>query len=242
MTPHPDIRPGGLEAQCGSAFRGRPAWPRLRLLLAALTTDVPSRAAPFADPAPITGPAVSPLGHAGRWLIDAAGRVVVLHGLNQVYKVPPYTPSADGFGDDDAAFLAANGFNGMRVGIIWAAVEPQPGMYDDNYLASVAQTVQILQSHGILSLLDSHQDLYNEIFQGEGAPAWAVQGRGAAQPATGLSRQLLRQPRRERRLERLLAQRPCAGRGRTGGPLRGACGRMSPPTSAATRGYSATRY
>ena len=155
------------------------------LLLAALTTDVPSRAAPFADAAPVTGPAVSPLGHAGRWLIDAAGRVVVLHGLNQVYKVPPYTPSADGFGDDDAAFLAANGFNGMRVGIIWAAVEPQPGMYDDNYLASVAQTVQILQSHGIISLLDSHQDLYNEIFQGEGAPAWAVKDAGLPNPQLG---------------------------------------------------------
>jgi len=155
------------------------------LLLAALTTDVPSRAAPFADAAPVTGPAVSPLGHAGRWLIDAAGRVVVLHGLNQVYKVPPYTPSADGFGDDDAAFLAANGFNGMRVGIIWAAVEPQPGVYDDNYLASVAQTVQILQSHGIVSLLDSHQDLYSEIFQGEGAPSWAVIDGGLPNPQLG---------------------------------------------------------
>ncbi len=211
------------------------------LLLAALTTDVPSRAAPLADPAVITGPAVSPLGHAGRWLTDAAGRVVVLHGLNQVYKVPPYTPSADGFGDDDAAFLAANGFNGMRVGIIWGAVEPQPGVYDDNYLASIAQTVQTLASHGMLSLLDSHQDLYNEVFQGEGAPAWAVQGRGAAQPAAGLPRQLLRQPRRGFRLELLLAQRPCAGRDRTAGPLRGHVGARRRPTSAATRESSATR-
>jgi endoglycosylceramidase len=155
------------------------------LLLAALTTDVPSHAAPLPSSAIITGPAVSPLGHAGRWLVDAAGRVVVLHGLNQVYKVPPYTPSADGFGDDDAAFLAANGFNGMRVGIIWEAVEPQPGQFDDNYLASVAQTVQILQSHGIISLLDSHQDLYNEVFQGEGAPSWAVKDAGLPNPKLG---------------------------------------------------------
>jgi endoglycosylceramidase len=155
------------------------------LLLAALTTDVPSRAAPLTNPAMITGPAVSPLGHAGRWLTDAAGRVVVLHGLNQVYKVPPYTPSADGFGDDDAAFLAANGFTGMRVGIIWGAVEPQPGQYNDNYLASVAGTVQTLAAHGILSLLDSHQDLYNEVFQGEGAPAWAVKDGGLPNPQLG---------------------------------------------------------
>ncbi len=155
------------------------------LLIAALTTDASSRAAPLADPATITGPATPPIGHAGTWLIDANGRAVVLHGLNQVYKVPPYEPSADGFGDDDAAFLAANGFNAMRVGVIWEAVEPQPGVYDDNYLASIAQTVQTLAAHGVLSLLDFHQDLYNELFQGEGAPAWAVQTGGLPNPQKG---------------------------------------------------------
>jgi endoglycosylceramidase len=155
------------------------------LLIAALITDPSSRAAPLADPATITGPPVLPIGHAGTWMTDADGRVVVLHGLNQVYKVPPYEPSADGFGDDDAAFLGANGFNGMRVGVIWAAVEPQPGSYDDNYLASIAQTVQTLAAHGVLSLLDFHQDLYNEVFQGEGAPAWAVQTGGLPNPQLG---------------------------------------------------------
>src|SRR4051794_31280344 len=65
----------------------------------------------------------APLGQSGRWITDASGRVVVLHGLNQVYKIAPYEPSAAGFGADDAAFLAANGFNAMRIGVIWAAVE-----------------------------------------------------------------------------------------------------------------------
>ena len=143
------------------------------LLIAALTTDASSVVAPPAAFAAPTGPTL-PLGNTGRWMTDSDGRVVVLHGLNQVYKVPPYEPSADGFGDDDAAFLAANGFNAVRVGVIWAAVEPQPLSYDDNYLASIAQTVATLASHGIVSLLDFHQDLYNEVFQGEGAPAWAV--------------------------------------------------------------------
>jgi endoglycosylceramidase len=90
------------------------------LLIAALMTDGSYAAAPLAQAATVTGPAVLPLGNTGTWLTDAEGRVVVLHGLNQVYKVPPYEPSADGFGDDDAAFLAANGFNAMRVGVIWA--------------------------------------------------------------------------------------------------------------------------
>jgi endoglycosylceramidase len=125
-----------------------------------------------------TGLASAPLSQSGRWITDASGRVVVLHGLNEVYKVAPYLPSAAGFGDDDAAFLAANGFNAMRVGVIWAAVEPQPGQYDDAYLDGIAATVRTLAAHGIVSLLDFHQDLYNEKFQGEGAPAWAVQDGG----------------------------------------------------------------
>jgi hypothetical protein len=67
------------------------------LLIAALTTDTSSRAARPADPPTPTGPAVLPLGNTGNWMTDADGRVVVLRGLNQVYKVPPYEPSADGF-------------------------------------------------------------------------------------------------------------------------------------------------
>ena len=154
------------------------------LLIAALTTDASSVVAPPTALAAPTGPTL-PLGHAGRWMTDADGRVVILHGLNQVYKVPPYEPSADGFGDDDAGFLQANGFNAMRVGVIWAAVEPQPLSYDDNYLNLIAQTVATLASHGIVSLLDFHQDLYNEAFQGEGAPAWAVQQAGLPNPQLG---------------------------------------------------------
>lgn len=58
------------------------------LLIAALTTDASSVVAPSAARAAATGPTL-PLGHAGRWMTDSDGRVVVLHGLNQVYKVPP---------------------------------------------------------------------------------------------------------------------------------------------------------
>ncbi|HET9875119.1 MAG TPA: cellulase family glycosylhydrolase, partial [Mycobacterium sp.] len=130
-------------------------------------------------------PADDGLSTTGGWLTDSDGKVVILHGLNQVYKVPPYEPSADGFGADDAAFLAANGFNAVRVGVIWAAVEPQPGVFNEAYLQSVEQTVQTLADHHIVSILDFHQDLYNELFQGEGAPDWAVQTGGLPNPAIG---------------------------------------------------------
>ncbi|HEX7321340.1 MAG TPA: cellulase family glycosylhydrolase [Mycobacterium sp.] len=121
----------------------------------------------------------------GSWLTNSDGQVVLMHGLNQVYKIAPYEPSADGFSADDAAFLAANGFNAVRLGVIWAGVEPQPGVFNDAYLASIAQTVQTLQAQGIYVILDLHQDLYSATFQGEGAPDWAVQTGGLSNPQLG---------------------------------------------------------
>jgi endoglycosylceramidase len=119
-------------------------------------------------------PGQAPVGHAGRWLIDARGRVLVVHGLNIVNKLPPYTAQALGFDDDDAAFLQANGFNAVRLGVLWRAVEPQPGAYDAAYVAQIRQTEQMLASHGIYTLVDWHQDEYAEAFGGEGFPPWAI--------------------------------------------------------------------
>jgi endoglycosylceramidase len=120
----------------------------------------------------------APLGHSGRWITDARGRVVILHGVNMVYKRPPYYPAAAGFGDDDATFLQRNGFNAVRLGVIYAGVEPSPGAYDDGYLNQIAATEADLARHGVFSQLDFHQDMYNERFQGEGWPDWAVQDDG----------------------------------------------------------------
>lgn len=157
---------------------------------------------PVAAAAPVTQPPVSavgsvslPLGHAGRWITDSHGRVVILHGINMVYKVAPFYPSAAGFDDDDAAFLAGIGFNAVRVGVLWEAVEPSPGVYDTGYLSHIADTVATLARHGIVSLLDFHQDQYNERFQGEGFPTWSVQDDGLpAQPKAGFGNDYLLMP------------------------------------------------
>lgn len=130
-----------------------------------------------------TDPTAGPVGPAaltsvGNWLTNSDGQVVLLHGLNEVYKLAPYAPSAIGFGDDDAAFLAEHGFNTVRLGVVWAGVEPQPGVFDDAYLAEIAATVHILHNHGIHAILDMHQDGYGGMFGGEGAPDWAAQDGG----------------------------------------------------------------
>jgi endoglycosylceramidase len=127
-----------------------------------------------ADPAPES------LRHAGRWITDDRGRVMILHGFNVVAKSPPYTAESIGFGADDAAFLAGEGFNTVRLGVSYAGVEPTPGQYDEQYLAVVRSTVRMLGQHGIYVLLDFHQDMYNERFGGHGFPDWAVYDDGLA--------------------------------------------------------------
>ena len=112
--------------------------------------------------------------------------MVILHGVNMVYKRPPYDPLAAGFDGPDAAFLSRNGLDAVRLGIIYAGVEPRPGSYDDHYLAQIGRTLHTLARHRVFSLLDFHQDLYSERFQGEGFPGWAIQDDGLpAEPKLG---------------------------------------------------------
>ncbi len=127
----------------------------------------------------------SSFGVGGTSIVNRNGQSVILHGTNVVYKLAPYEPSVMGISADDAALMAANGFNAVRLGVIWAGVEPEPGVYSEAYLNSIKQTVQILADAGISSIVDFHQDLYSVVLHGEGAPAWAVQTDGLPNPDLG---------------------------------------------------------
>ena len=102
--------------------------------------------------------------------------------MNVVAKTPPFAPDAMGFGADDAAFLAASGFNAVRLGVIYQALSPRPGVYDDRYLARIACTQRLLARHGIYTLLDFHDDNWGPSFGGQGFPAWATPS-GAGSPS-----------------------------------------------------------
>jgi endoglycosylceramidase len=128
---------------------------------------------------------VDKLSTTGTWFTNSDGQVVLMHGVNVVYKIAPYDPDAMGFGEDDAQFLASSGFNVVRLGIIWTAVEPEPGVFDTAYLAGIDRTVQMLSEHGIYTVLDMHQDLYSTELHGEGAPAWATYTGGLPNPDVG---------------------------------------------------------
>lgn len=117
------------------------------------------------------------LSREGRWLVDQYGRIVLVHGQNLVWKHAPYVPpdSPDGFTAKDAEWLAEYGFNGARVGTLWAGISPDaPDQVDASYLDRWQRVADLLSDEGIWTLYDLHQDQWNETYAGEGVPDWAV--------------------------------------------------------------------
>lgn len=107
------------------------------------------------------------------FLRDSDGRALVLHGANVSGK-NKWAPYLDYQQEPDIARMATEwGMNGMRLVTVWAAIEPQRGVFDDAYLSALEQRVAWAESAGILVVVDMHQDLYGEGFAGgDGAPAW----------------------------------------------------------------------
>jgi endoglycosylceramidase len=113
----------------------------------------------------------TPLSTEGRWFVDAGGRAAILHGENLGMDNPAEIALITA---EHAALLASKGDNSARLGLLWSSVEPAPGVYDDAYLDLVEEKVRLLHAHGIVSVLEFHQDQYSQRFTGRGAPDWAT--------------------------------------------------------------------
>lgn len=113
---------------------------------------------------------------ANRVFVDQDGRQVIMHGVNVVYKMDPYIPSDGAFDtelsldDEDIANLKKWGFNFVRLGVMWEAVERTEGVYDDAYLDRVEALINKLGDAGIYTLVDAHQDVFARQICGEGIP------------------------------------------------------------------------
>lgn len=169
-SPRRSPRPRHLVAAAATA---------LLAALGAACSDAPD-ATPV-DPAAAAGP-VGTLAHHGRWFTDETGRVVLLHGTNFVQKFPPIAPAAAGFGEDDVAYLAEQGFNALRLGAVFGAIMPEPGRIDQAYVDSVAETARLLARHGLYVQIDFHQDGYGPYTYGNGFPEWATLTDGLPNP------------------------------------------------------------
>jgi endoglycosylceramidase len=77
-------------------------------------------------------------------------------------KIPPYLPDVLTFDpymsltDQDIQNLYDWGTNIIRLGVIWEAVEKQPGVYDFDYLDQVEDLINRLAQKNIYTIVDSH--------------------------------------------------------------------------------------
>ncbi len=98
-----------------------------------------------------------------RFMIDGARRTTIFHGVNVVYKIAPYIPTSNStfdpqysLNDEDIENMVRWGFNFVRLGVMWEAVENAPGQYDEAYLSKVNDLINKLGSRGIYTLVDAH--------------------------------------------------------------------------------------
>lgn len=126
------------------------------------------------DPPPAATPAPGPYSVNDGFVRDRDGRAVILRGVNLsgMHKNTPYL--AFHSAEDFVRVREDLGMNTLRFLIEWAAVEPERGAYDDNYLDDVRERMDWARDAGLLVVLDMHQDLFGEGFAGgNGAPRWA---------------------------------------------------------------------
>lgn len=155
----------------------------------------------------------------GHRIRDPQGRQRVFHGINLVCKGRRSSSDEGTFTDrgfrgewtsEDIADLAARGFTLVRLGVIWAALEPRPGEYDAAYLAWLREQLDTIHAAGMYALLDAHQDLYSQAFS-DGAPNWATLTSVPYQPAPLWSDDYLANPAVHEALDAFWANAPGPG-------------------------------
>lgn len=119
----------------------------------------------------------------GKRIVDNKGRQVIYNGINIVWKGQRLADGTKGnytypFTQTDIVKLKNKGFNLVRFGIVWDAIEPQYHQYNEEYLQWIEEVMNLCHANDIAVFLDMHQDLYSVDFDG-GAPQWATITDGA---------------------------------------------------------------
>lgn len=150
----------------------------------------------------------------GTLFLDQFGRQRIFHGINLVYKGEKQPDGRLNYfapwSDDDFGKLASLGFNVVRLGMIWDAVEPHPGIYGNTYLEWIRQMLDLCAKHDMYAFLDMHQDLYSSLFS-DGAPAWATLTEEPFEGTALWSDAYLLSPAVQQALDAFWQNRPAAG-------------------------------
>lgn len=140
------------------------------------TRTAPSFGACAAVVPEVAMPSPAPLHADGEFLKDAAGRVVLLRGVNLAgdSKLPPFATITSEHQLDP---LPGWGLNTLRLLFTWEAFEPSPCGYDEAYLKYYEQVASWAEARGVYVIVDFHQDGFSRFSLdgcGEGFPEWAV--------------------------------------------------------------------
>ena len=159
---------------------------KLPLLCGLLVAGCSDPVTPAAARCSITPPALATgrLTTDGTALRDELGRVVSLRGFNagSRSKFAPFVPFDFTDGQYEAALgryldLAAGwGVDVLRVPFVWAAVEPVRDMDDAVFLARYDALLDGAWKRGMRTIVDFHQDVYADVYCGDGFPAWTLKG------------------------------------------------------------------
>ena len=113
----------------------------------------------------------------GMRFVDEHGRERIFSGMNVVDK-KDYDPKNPGYGysPDEFPFeeFRARGYDMIRLGFTWSAMEPKPGHYNEALISDLCKFLDKCEEYGIYAYLDCHQDVYSSYCYGDGAPRWAT--------------------------------------------------------------------
>jgi endoglycosylceramidase len=119
----------------------------------------------------------------GTRLVDGLGRTVFLRGVDGGgrSKFAPFVPFDYAPGEYASALekymshAEQWGIDAMRVPFTWTALEGTKGVYDESWLGMYAELLASAWAHGIYTVVDFHQDVYSEVYCGDGFPGWTVE-------------------------------------------------------------------
>lgn len=116
----------------------------------------------------------------GKKFIDEHGRERIFNGINVCDKgAVGKTEREYSNCWNDFVYEGLNswGFNIIRFGITWDAIEHKKGKYNDEYIDNLKKILDKCEENGFYCYIDMHQDLYSYFADkkswGDGAPEWA---------------------------------------------------------------------
>jgi endoglycosylceramidase len=142
------------------------------VMMIAVVASRPADAVPAPLPGPLSGWSTT-TGTDGRvYLADEQGRARQFHGANHK------TTDPDTLTDQLLADAAERGLDHIRLAIYWDALEPSDDVFDETYLDRFVAAMDRAAAHGLLVIIDMHQDVYGPAFGSRGIPEWATRTDG----------------------------------------------------------------